>query len=117
MTEQLRKHQRARRHRRALRPENFYEGVLQESDAALAAAAGATGLTDELALLRVLVRRQIEEHPDRLDQTIRALHLLVRMVAVQFRLSGDDQQRLRDSLDAVVQQLTAAVLGEEEQRA
>lgn len=97
----------------ASRPDNFYRHVLHESEAALAEAAISDGLADETALLRVLVRRQIEEHPENLDQTIKALHLLVRMVATQFRLSGEDIDRLSEHVHAIADQLAVAVLGTE----
>jgi hypothetical protein len=96
------------------RPDNFYRQVLREGETALAEAATAGGLADETALLRVLVRRQIEEHPENLDQTIKALHLLVRMVAVQFRLSGEDAAMLSEHVHQIADRLAAAVLGAEE---
>jgi response regulator RpfG family c-di-GMP phosphodiesterase len=114
MTERTRGRRRAAHARHATpRPDNFYGRVVHEGEAALAEAAAADGLADETALLRVLVRRQIEERPENLEQTIKALHLLVRMVAVQFRLSGEDTARLSEQVHQIGEQLAIAVLGAE----
>ena len=97
-----------------VRTQGFYRSVLLEAEAAaLAEAETAEGLVDEVALLRVLVRRHLAERPQNLELTIKALHLLVRMVAEQFRLSGADRAGLTECVDAVAAQLTTAVLGEE----
>jgi hypothetical protein len=101
-----------RSRRRTARPRpNFYQQALTEAErAALAGAAAAEGLTDEVAMLRLLVRRHLAQQPENFDQTIKALHLLVRMVAVQFRLSGEDAERLDERVAEVVNQFAAVVL-------
>ncbi len=114
MTERTRGRRRAVHARHAApRPDNFYQRVLNEGEAALAEAAAADGLADETVLLRVLVRRQLEEHPESLEQTIKALHLLVRMVSAQYRLSGEDAARLSERVHEIADQLAVAVLGVE----
>ena len=109
---QERGHRRPRR-RLLRRTESFYRSVLHEAEVDAFAEAGGGGLEDEVALLRVLVRRHIEEHPEHLDLTIKGLSLLVRMVAVQFRLSGADEEQLRGRLSDILNQFTAAVYSEE----
>lgn len=103
-----------RRRRRTAKPDNFYREVIAESETSvLAEAASVDGLGGEVAMLRVLVRRQMAEHPERLDLTIQALHLLVRMVATHYRLSGADAEQLREEITEAVGQIARSVLGEE----
>jgi len=59
------------------------------------------------------LERALREHPGELELTIKGLHLLVRMVAAQFRLSGADEEQLRGRLSEILNQFTAAVYGEE----
>ena len=103
-----------RRGRQADHAANFYQGVLAEAAASdLHEAAAPDGLADEVALLRVLVRRQLAEGPENLDLTLKGLTLLARLVATQYRLSGADEAALRGQLSTVADHLAAAVLGEE----
>jgi hypothetical protein len=107
----------SRRHTKTRQPRlaaNFYRSVLAEADAAeWREAAAPDGLADEVALLRVLVRRHLAERPENLDLTLKGLTLLARLVATQERLSGADAAALQAQVSAVAEQLTAAVLGEE----
>ena len=95
------------------RPENFYQSVLQEAEAGAFVEAGGEGLDDEIALLRVLIRRQIAEHPQQLELTIKGLHLLVRMVAVRFRLSDADKAELELRLSDAINRFAASLFPEE----
>lgn len=99
-------------HRRAARPlpmpTNFYASVIAAGEAGALAAAGSPSLDDEIALLRLLVRRQIEEQPEHLEATLKALHLLVRMATAQHRLSGADASAFEERAGAVIEQFATA---------
>jgi hypothetical protein len=100
--------------RRRTRAFDLYKSVLEESDAGLlAAAAHAEGLADEVALVRVLLHRHLAEHPEGLELTIKGMHLLVRMVAAQHKLSGADAAALDARADELARHFAAAILGEE----
>ncbi len=100
-----------RRHgRRHARTANLYQSVIVESDAAvIAAAREAEGLTDEVAVVRVLLRHHLAEHPENLELTIKAMHLLVRMVTAQAHLSGEDAAQLQERTDELANQFAAAI--------
>jgi hypothetical protein len=105
----------ARRHgRRHGRAALLYQGVLDAVDPrVLDAAETAEGLTDELALVRLLLRRQLESDPDNLEMTIKGLHLLVRMVVAQHKLSGEDVTALEGQLGKLADEMAIAILGKE----
>jgi len=92
--------------------ENFYRSVLEETDT-LAEATSTEGLSDEVALLRVLLRRQLAERPENVELTLKGLHLLVRMVVAQFRLAGVDSEQMEARTQELIQQMTAIFLSEE----
>lgn len=100
------------RTRRARRPapRNFYRGALEAAEQEqLELAAAAEGLDDEVALLRVLVRRELEAQPDDLRLALQGLTLLVRAVAARYRLSPADQEALEQRIVAAVGSLTASI--------
>ena len=95
-------------------PRNFYRGVLDQADREeLDSAASADGLDDEVALLRMLVRRELAEHPENVRLVLQGLSLLVRAVAVRYRLSPSDaaalEQRMADALRGLAEQIREAV--------
>ena len=88
---------------RAASPRNFYRSVLEHAEREeLDTAAAAGGLDDEVALLRMLVRRELAERPENLRLVLQGLNLLVRAVAVRYRLSPSDtaalEQRMAEAL-------------------
>ncbi len=112
MVERRQEHRRHTRRRR--QPSNLYDGVFRESDpGVLAAAAQAKGLDDEVALVRVLLRRHLAEHPENLELTIKGMHLLERKVTAQEQLSGVDAAALEEQSRMIADQMTAALLGKE----
>jgi hypothetical protein len=90
----------------------LYEGVQQEADD-LVREATVTDLTGELVLLRSLLRQQIEKDPGGLELTIKAMHLLVRMVTAQHKLSGGDSAALEAHLGRLANEMALAILGKE----
>lgn len=90
----------------------LYQSVQHEADGAVREAAAAD-LSGELVLLRGLLRRQIEQHPDRLEPTIKAMHLLVRMVTAQHKLSGGEAAALEGQLSLLANEMALAILGKE----
>jgi hypothetical protein len=92
---------------------NFYAAVLDRAERArLDEAAAIDGLDDEVALLRVRLRRAIEERPDDYALMLRGVSLLVRAVAARYRLSPKSRRDLSESLAATIEQLGAALFPE-----
>lgn len=91
--------------------DTFYDRVLDAAGRdALAAAREVAGIDNEVALLRVLVRRLIEEgnpDPKVLQSGIR---LLIQALAAQHRISGAQAENLTESVAALLDHFTAAIL-------
>ena len=111
MTERVHDHRQPPQQRQRT---NIYQSALDESDAGVFAEAEmAEGLNDEVAAVRVLLRRHLAEQPEKLELTIKAMHLLVRMVATQYKLSGADAAELDAHTSAVVDQVRGMLFAEE----
>lgn len=107
-------HNRRPRTKRAVMPSNMYWRVLEESEPGVfARAERSEGLADELAVVRVLLLRQLAEHPENLDLTFKGIHLLVRMVTAQFKLSDADASQFNEGVHQAIQQLAESIIGEE----
>lgn len=94
--------------RRARRPSvrNFYRRALTEAERLdLARAQEVEGLDDEIALLRVRLKKALEERPQDLRLLVQGLDLLVKAVATRYRLSPKAKRDLADSLAATLNSL------------
>jgi hypothetical protein len=91
----------------------FYSDALELAERLdLEAARELEGLHEEIALLRLLIRRALEdEDPDDLAQLARALNLLQRLVVTQHRVSKRPEGDLAESLAAVIRSLGELVPG------
>jgi len=87
-------------------PRNFYRGALGEAERLdLAQAQDVEGLDDEIALLRVLLRKAIGERPEDTQLLVKGVDLLVKAVAVRYRLSPKARKDLADNLSATLNSL------------
>ena len=95
----------ASRRSRRRRPAAFYAPALDPTDRSDLADAGAVaGLDQEIAVLRLRLRRLLSEQPDEIALIVRTLELLVRAVGTAARLHSDDA-------DAQLEQISAGVDG------
>lgn len=84
--------------------ERFYEAALSEAEQALLPAARELeGLDEEIALLRVKIQTAVAEHPENLPLLLKGVALLVRAVAVQYRLSQRAEDDLYQSILGVLE--------------
>lgn len=82
-------------------PAGFYAASLAPEDRADLDRAGAMrGLDQEIAVLRLRLRRLLAEHPDDYALTVRSVELLVRAVNAAGRAAPDDEQDLLDRLSS-----------------
>ena len=99
---------RLQRRSRSRRPSarNFYRQALTEAEQLeLGRAQEIEGLDDEIALLRVRLKRAVEERPEDLQLLVRGLDLLVKAVAARYRLSPKARRDLADNLAATLNSL------------
>jgi hypothetical protein len=79
----------------------FYAGALDDADRqALEAAHGVTGLDQEIAVLRLRIRRLLREHPDDYALAVRAIELLVRAVGTAERLAPAEASGVLEQISA-----------------
>ena len=96
---------RSPRRRRALAA-RFYADALSEAERDdLPVALAIEGVDQEIALLRLRLRRAIEEHPEDLAVMFKGIDLLAKTVATRYRLSKRAERDLADSLANVVRGL------------
>ena len=91
----------------------FYAGALDESDRIALVDAGAViGLDQEIALLRLRLRRVLRDCPDDHPLAVRAIELLVRAVGAAGKLPPAEQggmlERISADLDGILQLLAEA---------
>ncbi len=88
------------RHRR---PVSFYERALGASDRDLLAEAGEVdSLDDEVALLRFLVHRMLEDQPEDAKTIESGLRLLIQALTARHRLTGGEAANLSESVADVL---------------
>ena len=82
-------------------PADFYATALSADDRAdLARATAVHGLEQEIAVLRLRLRRLLADHPDDFALTMRSIELLVRAVNAAGRAAAEDEQDVLDRLSS-----------------
>ena len=95
--------------RRAVR--NFYAQALSEAERLdLSQAEAVEGLDQEIAVLRVRLKRALQEHPQDVSLIGKGLDLLVKAVAARYRLSPKARRQLADQLESAFRQLSDTFL-------
>ena len=95
---------------RATRSKSFYAQALSEAERVLLPEAREIeGLDEEIALLRVKLASALEEHPDDMPLVLRAVDMLVKTVAVRYRLSKKSQENLAEAIDGVLKEVGGAL--------
>lgn len=94
----------ARRARASAR--NFYHQALDRAERLdLERAQEIEGLDDEIALMRVRLKRAMEEHPGDVQLLMKGLEILVRAVGARYRLSPKSRKDLAENLAATLNSL------------
>lgn len=89
------------RRRRAI--PSFYTSALGEAERlSLAQAKGMEGMDEEIAVLRVKLKRLIEEEPQNLPLLLKGIEMLVKAVAAKYRLSKKAENDLYQSVLGVL---------------
>jgi hypothetical protein len=82
---------------------NFYRHALDRAERPdLKRAQDMEGLDDEIAVMRVRLKRAVEEHPEDLPLLVKGLDMLARAVGTRYRLSPKSRRDLADNLVAVL---------------
>ena len=95
----------AARHARAT-ARNFYRQALDQAERLdLDRAQEIEGLDDEIALMRVRLKRATEERPRDVQLLMKGLEILVRAVGARYRLSPKSRKDLAENLAATLNSL------------
>ena len=90
--------------------QGFYAQALSEAERVLIPEAREmAGLDEEIALLRVKLATALAEHPDNMPLMLRAVELVVRAVAAEYRLSRKSQDNLAAAIDGVLKEIGATL--------
>ena len=85
---------------------NFYGRALDRAERLdLAEAERVEGLDDEIALMRVRLKRAVEKHPEDVQLLVKGLDILVRAVGARYRLSPKSRKDLAENLAAALNSL------------
>ena len=85
---------------------NFYGQSLDRAERLdLEQAQEIEGLDDEIALMRVRLKRAVEEHPEDVQLLVKGLDMLVRAVGARYRLSPKSRKDLAENLAAALNSL------------
>jgi hypothetical protein len=85
--------------------ERFYDEAVPEADrVALAVAREVDGLDQEIAVLRVRLRRALREHPENVTLMMKGVELLVKALAADYRLSKDSKAQVSDRIEALLRE-------------
>jgi hypothetical protein len=89
----------------------FYNDALDAAEQSeLTQALGIDGIDEEIAVLRLRLRRFIEEHPEDLPLMFRGIELLTKAVATRYRLSKDDKTALQGEVAGTLRVFTEDML-------
>ncbi|MFQ5879777.1 MAG: hypothetical protein ACE5IZ_06375 [Dehalococcoidia bacterium] len=99
--------------RRRPSPRRFYRQALSEAERLeLDAARQVEGLDEEIALLRLRLRRALVDHPEDMQLMTKGMELLVKAVAAKYRLPPRARRDLADNLAAVIENVGGLLLPE-----
>ena len=94
---------------------SFYARALEAADRDdLVDARDVDGLAEEAALLRVHIRRTLEERPDDARVLHAGIRLLVQTLLAQQRLSPQQAEDLGDAASQLVEEIATAIFGTSE---
>ena len=103
----------ARTEPRGREAQSFYEEALSEAERLdLPDARQMEGLDEEIAVMRVRLKRALEERPEDVQLIAKGLALLVKAVAAKYRLSAKARKDLSDSIAGVVEGIGAVLYPE-----
>lgn len=99
-----------RRRRRPSEAKRFYDSAVPEGDrVALDVAREVEGLDQEIAVLRVRLRRALEDHPEKMTLMLKGVELLVKALAAKYRLPKDAKTEVSASIEGVLNEFAGVI--------
>lgn len=83
--------------------QGFYSKVLDEAEKiSLEEARDIEGLDEEIAILRVRLRKLIEEDPGKIDLHLKMIAAIARLVGIRYDISKEQKKSLREAITKVI---------------
>lgn len=90
------------------RKHGFYSHALSAAEQLeIEQAADMPGLDDEIIILRMKLKKLLEDSPDRIDLHIAAANSIARLVKVRYEISKEQKKSLKDAIAKVLTEVAA----------
>lgn len=87
------------------KPESFYLPAIDEAERiAFSRAAGVDGIDDEIALIRLEIRKAVKDGTD-LRQLVQATNALERLIRTRYQITREQRKGLREAIGIVLQDI------------
>jgi hypothetical protein len=88
------------------RPRGFYSRALDEAEKLeLEEASHIEGIDEEIALLRVKLRKLLEEQPERIDLHFEAANIIARLVRTRYQITKEQKKSLKEAIQKVLTEI------------
>jgi hypothetical protein len=87
-------------------PRGFYSRVLEEAEKVeLEEASHVEGIDEEIALLRVELRKLLEKQPERIDLHFETANIIARLVKTRYQINKEQKKSLKEAIQKVLTEL------------
>lgn len=84
----------------------FYGRALDEAEKLeLEEASGIEGIDEEIAILRVKLRKLLEQQPERIDLHFDAANIIARLVKTRYQITREQKKSLKEAIQKVLIEL------------
>lgn len=96
----------ARKNSQQNKRQGFYAQALSEAEKlVLEEARALEGLDEEIAILRVKLRKLIESDPDRFDLHLKVTNTIARLVGIRYDIGKEQKRSLREAITKVLTEI------------
>ncbi len=96
----------ARKNTQKSKGQGFYAQALSEAEKlVLEEARTIEGLDEEIAILRVKLRKLIQSDPDKFDLHLKVTNTIARLVGIRYDISKEQKKSLREAITKVLTEI------------
>ncbi len=90
------------------RKHGFYSRSLDEAERLeMEEASYVEGIDQEIALIRIRLRRLVEQHPDQISLHLEAANAIARLLRTRYQISKEQKKSLKDAIAKVLTEVAA----------
>jgi len=94
------------KNKRKSSPRGFYSRALEEAEKVeLEEASHVEGIDEEIALLRVELRKLLERQPERIDLHFETANIIARLVKTRYQINKQQKKSLKEAIQKVLTEL------------